>query len=242
MTDIALMRHLYMSRVMEGLVRPVLKVFETRDTGKAFFATVGNLDRKCLASRLSKVLTCYDYYIQYGRVESDKNVIPEPVCNKTKPIRTDETDYDWDMKMLHWTIDEMERIQYREYHHKRYGLLMKKSTIQNTNLKRVQCIRRLCKQLKNIYKYFKGANDVVLKVISEESNNVIAVNKEIDNEQVFPLEKNKYVEKVNAEFEDATKLYRDKFQYNNCRDDMLGLLENKMPPELVRMVDKYIMG
>ena len=245
MTDIALMRYLYMSRVLEGSVRPVLKVFENRDTSaikKAFFATAGNQDPKCLASRLSKVFSCYDYYIQYSGVESDKNVGPESVCNKSKPIRTDERDYDWDMKMLHWTIDEIERIQYREYHHKRYGLFMKKSTIQNTNLKRVQCIRSLCKQLKNLYKYFKGANDVVLKVISEESKNVIAVNKEVDKEQVFPLEKNKYVEKVSEEFEDVTKLYRQKLQYNNCRDDMLGLLENKMPPELVRMVDEYIMG
>jgi hypothetical protein len=245
MTDIALMRYLYMSRVLEGSVRPVLKVFESRDTSaikKAFFATAGNQDPKCLASRLSKVFSCYDYYIQYSGVESDKNVGPESVCNKIKPIRTDETDYDWDMKMLHWTIDEIERIQYREYYYKLRGVFMKKSTIQNTNLKRIQCIRSLCKQLKKIQKHFRGANDVVLKVMSEESKNVITVNKEVDKEQVFPLEKNKYVEKVSEEFEDVAKLYRQKLQYNNCREDMLGLLGNRMPPELVGIVAEYIIG
>lgn len=245
MTDIALMRHLYLSRVLEGSVRPVLKVFENRDTSakeKAFFATAGNQDRKSLASRLSKVFSCYDYYIQYSGVESDKTVGPESVCNKIKPIRTDETDYDWDMKMLHWTIDEIERIQYREYYYKLRGVFMKKSTIQNTNLKRIQCIRSLCKQLKKIQKHFRGANDVVLKVMSEESKNVIAVNKEVDKEQVFPLEKNKYVEKVSEEFEAVAKLYRQKLQYNNCREDMLGLLGNRMPPELVGIVTEYIVG
>ena len=79
-------------------------------------------------------------------------------------------------------------------------------------------------------------------MISKEANNVIAVNKEVDNKQVFPLEKNKYVEKVNIEFEDTAKLYRDKYLYADSRDDMLGLLENKMPSELVRIVDEYIMG
>ena len=245
MTDIALMRYLYMSRVLEGSVRPVLKVFESRDTSaikKAFFATAGNQDPKCLASRLSKVFSCYDYYIQYSGVESDKNVGPESVCNKSKPIRTDERDYDWDMKMLHWTIDEIERIQYREYYYKLCGVFMKKSTIQNTNLKRIQCIRSLCKQLKKIQKHFRGANDVVLKVISEESKNVIAVNKEVDKEQVFPLEKNKYVEKVKAEFVDAIKPYSEFYTYSCCRDEVLGLLENKVPDELVTMIEGYIIG
>ena len=88
----------------------------------------------------------------------------------------------------------------------------------------------------------EGSVRPVLKVISEESKNVIAVNKEVDKEQVFPLEKNKYVEKVSAEFEDVTKLYRQKLQYNNCREDMLGLLGNRMPPELVGIVAEYIIG
>ena len=212
----------------------------------AYFANAGALDPYCLASQISRVFTWYNYFIRYDNIRLAPNNT-YPWCHTRmgvkKPVRNGETDQEWDFKMLQWTIQEIENIQRMEYRVGCYPqcdsnrLWMKK-----LNLKKMQRVRRLCKQLKNIYKYFKGANDVVLKVISQESHKVIAVNKEIDNERVFPLEKNKYVEKVNAEFHDATKLYRGKFQYNNCRDDMLGLLENKMPPELVRMVDEYIMG
>ena len=212
----------------------------------SYFVNAGALDPYCLASQISRVFTWYNYFIRYDNIRLAPNNT-YPWCHTRmgvkKPVRNGETDQEWDFKMLQWTIQEIENIQRMEYRVGCYPqcdsnrLWMKK-----LNLKKMQRVRRLCKQLKNIYKYFKGANDVVLKVISEESKNVIAVNKEIDNKQVFPLEKNNYVEKVTAEFHDATKLYRGKFQYNNCRDDMLGLLENKMPPELVRMVDEYIMG
>jgi len=211
----------------------------------AYFANAGALDPYCLASQISRVFTWYNYFIRYDNIRLAPNNT-YPWCHTRmgvkKPVRNGETDQEWDFKMLQCTIEEIENIQRREYRVGCYPCDSNRLWMKKLNLKKMQRVRRLCKQLKNIYKYFKGANDVVLKVISEESKNVIAVNKEIDNKQVFPLEKNNYVEKVTAEFHDATKLYRGKFQYNNCRDDMLGLLENKMPPELVRMVDEYIMG
>jgi len=211
----------------------------------SYFVNAGALDPYCLASQISRVFTWYNYFIRYDNIRLAPNNT-YPWCHTRmgvkKPVRNGETDQEWDFKMLQCTIEEIENIQRREYRVGCYPCDSNRLWMKKLNLKKMQRVRRLCKQLKNIYKYFKGANDVVLKVISEESKNVIAVNNEIDNKRVFPLEKNKYVEKVTAEFHDATKLYRGKFQYNNCRDDMLGLLENKMPPELVRMVDEYIMG
>lgn len=223
----------------------LLGLYEGNDVcrDRAYFANDGALDPYCLASRISRVFTWYNYFIRYDNIRlAPNNTYPCSTLRK-KPVRNGETDQEWDFKMLQWTIQEIENIQRMEYRVGCYPpcdanrLWMKK-----LNLKKMQRVRRLCKQLKNIYQYFKGANDVLLKVISKEANNVIAVNKEVDNKQVFPLEKNNYVEKVTAEFHDATKLYRDKYLYADSRDDMLGLLENKMPSELVRIVDEYIMG
>lgn len=223
----------------------LLGLYEGNDVCRdgAYFANDGALDPYCLASRISRVFTWYNYFIRYDNIRlAPNNTYPCSTLRK-KPVRNGETDQEWDFKMLQWTIQEIENIQRMEYRVGCYPpcdanrLWMKK-----LNLKKMQRVRRLCKQLKNIYKYFKGANDVFFKVISKEANNVIVVNKEVDNKQVFPLEKNNYVEKVTAEFHDATKLYRDKYLYADSRDDMLGLLENKMPSELVRMVDEYIMG
>jgi len=223
----------------------LLGLYEGNDVCRdgAYFANAGTLDPHCLASRISRVFTWYDYFSRYDNIKlAPNNSYPFGTLHK-KPVRNDETDQEWDFKMLQWTIQEIENIQRMEYRVCFYNFNNScRPRLQKMNLKKMQKIRSLCKQLKNLYKYFKGANDVLIKVISEESHKVITVNKEIDNKQVFPLEKNNYVEKVNAEFEDATKLYRGKFQYSNCRDDMLGLLENKIPTELVRMVDEYIMG
>ena len=218
---------------------------ETNDVCRdgAYFATVGNLDPKCLASRISKIFSCYDYYIRYGGVKLDSDLEPKSVLDKNKPVRTDETDQEWDFKMLHWTLDEIERLQYREYARRVFSLWSRKSTLKNLNLKKIQCIRLLCKQLKQAGKYFMTSRtNTFLKVVLDESKNVITVNKKLDNDKVFPLEKNKYVEKVKAEFVDAIKPYSDFYTYSCCRDDVLGLLENKVPDELVRMIEGYIIG
>lgn len=223
----------------------LLGLYEGNDvcTSGAYFANAGALDPYCLASRISRVFAWYNYFITYDNIRlAPTNRYPSSITID-KPIRNNETNKEWDFKIINWTVHEIENIQRMEY---RVGCYPSSDSnrlwMKKLNLKKMQRVRRLCKQLKNIYKYFKGTNDVFFKVVSKEANNVIAVNKEVDNKQVFPLEKNKYVEKVNIEFENTAKLYRDKSLYVDCRDNMLGLLENKIPTELVRMVDEYIMG